>query len=95
MSDVKVHSIYRHFKGDYYLVEGIATNSETNEKYVVYRALYDNLELYVRPLSMFIDKVDKDKYPDIEQEFRYELQDIGSARNEFLKANSKEISNKN
>lgn len=88
MKDVKIHGVYRHFKGDYYIVEGIAVHSETNEKYVVYRALYGNQELYVRPLDLFTDKTDKVKYPDVDQDFRFELQNIGSARNEFYKENN-------
>ena len=50
--DLKIHGIYKHFKGDYYVVEDIAIHSETKEKYVVYRALYDNNELYIRPYDM-------------------------------------------
>lgn len=82
MGNVKIHGVYRHFKGDYYIVEDVAVHSETGEKYVVYRALYGNLELYVRPLSMFTDKTDKVKYPEAKQEYRFELQSIGSARDD-------------
>lgn len=88
MKDVKIHGVYRHFKGDYYIVEDVATHSETNEKYVIYRALYGNHELYIRPLDMFTDKTDKTKYPDADQDFRFELQNIGSARNDFYKENN-------
>ena len=38
--EIKINGIYKHFKGDYYLVEDVATHSETREKYIVYRALY-------------------------------------------------------
>lgn len=79
---IKINGIYRYFKGDYYLVEGIATHSESREKLVIYRALYGDTDLYVRPYSMFISKVDKGKYPDIPQEYRFELQDIKSAKEE-------------
>ena len=78
MRRVKINGIYKHFKGDYYLVEDIAINSETNEKYVVYRSLYGNNKLYIRPLKMFLSKVDSDKYPDIKQKYRFELQKIES-----------------
>lgn len=78
--EIKTNHIYRHFKGDYYFVEDIATFSETGEKCVVYRALYGDMELYVRPLNMFASKVDKVKYPNIKQEYRFELQDIKSIR---------------
>lgn len=72
MRNVKINSIYRHFKGNLYLVEDIAINSETNEKMVVYRALYDDCKLYVRPLSMFVSEVDHEKYKDVKQKYRFE-----------------------
>lgn len=80
MFEVKIHGVYRHFKGDYYIVENVAIDSETNEKCVIYRALYGSHDLYVRPLKNFISKTDKTKYPDATQDFRFELQNIESAR---------------
>ena len=76
--EVKIHGIYRHFKGDLYLVEDIAWHSESGEKLVSYRALYGDGTLSVRPYDMFIGKVDREKYPDAAQEYRFQLQDIGS-----------------
>lgn len=76
MNEVKINRIYRHFKGNLYLVEDIAIHSETEEKYVVYRALYGENKLYIRPYNMFISKVDHTKYPEIKQKYRFELQDI-------------------
>ena len=76
MNEVKINRIYRHFKGNLYLVEDIAIHSETEEKYVVYRALYGENKLYIRPYNMFISKVDHIKYPEIKQKYRFELQDI-------------------
>ena len=70
--------IYKHFKGDLYLVEGIVLHSETKEKLVLYRALYGSGLRYVRPYYMFASKVDKIKYPNVEQEYRFQLQDIES-----------------
>ena len=70
--------IYKHFKGDYYIVTGFATYSETKEKMVLYRALYGNGLRYVRPYEMFVSKVDKKKYPQVQQEYRFQLQELES-----------------
>lgn len=80
MNELKIKGIYKHFKGDLYLVEDVATHSETREKYVVYRALYGDTGLYIRPYDMFMSKVDREKYPDVEQEYRFELQEIKSVK---------------
>lgn len=76
--EIKIKGIYKHFKGDYYIVEDLAVHSETKERYVVYRALYGESILYIRPYEMFMSKVDKDKYPNVKQENRFELQAIES-----------------
>ena len=80
MNEIKINGIYRHFKGDYYLLVDTAKHSETGETYVVYRKLYEDCSLWIRPLDMFLEKVDKEKYPEVEQEYRFQLQDIKSAR---------------
>ena len=78
MRDVQLGQVYRHFKGDYYLVEALARDSETNEPCVIYRKLYGDGGLWLRPLEMFLSKVEKEKYPDCPQEYRFELQEIPS-----------------
>lgn len=78
MQDVLIGRIYRHFKGDYYLVEAVARDSETSEPCVIYRKLYADGGLWVRPVHMFLSRVDKQKYPQATQDFRFELQDIPS-----------------
>ena len=79
--EIKKGRIYKHFKGDLYLVEDIVYHSETQEKMVLYRALYGNGVRYVRPYEMFLSKVDKQKYPNVKQEYRFELQDLKSTAN--------------
>ena len=88
MNRIEKGDVVKHFKRetvsnensmDYlYIVIDIATHTETKEKLVIYRALYKNEEMgvnygtYARPYDMFMSKVDKDKYPDIKQEYRFE-----------------------
>ena len=78
MNKLKIKGIYKHFKGDYYLVEDIAKYSETGEDVVIYRKLYDDGALWVRPKDMFLEEVDHEKYPNIKQKYRFELQEIKS-----------------
>ena len=76
MQELKIHGVYRHFKGNYYLVEDVAKHSETEETYVIYRKLYDDGSLWIRPLDMFLSPVDHEKYPEVEQEYRFQLTEL-------------------
>ena len=83
MQELKINGIYKHFKGDYYLVIDIANCSETKEKYVVYRRLYGDGSLWIRPVDMFLSEVDHEKYPNVKQKYRFELQKIESTASNF------------
>jgi hypothetical protein len=78
MQELLLKRVYRHFKGDYYLVEDVAHHSETGEEYVIYRKLYGDGSLWIRPKEMFLSPVDKEKYPDCAQAYRFQLQEIES-----------------
>ena len=64
--------IVRHFKGNKYEILCIAKDSETLEEMIVYRALYGEKGVWVRPKAMFFSLVDREKYPDVQQTYRFE-----------------------
>lgn len=83
MNKLVIHGIYKHFKGDYYLVEDIALDSETHKEMVVYRKLYDDCSLWVRSIEMFLSEVDHIKYPKVKQKYGFELVDVKSVKDKF------------
>lgn len=68
--------IYRHFKGNMYQIITLARHSEDGAKMVVYQQLYAPYEVYVRPLEMFMSRIDTRKYPDERQVYRFEKVEI-------------------
>lgn len=63
--------IVRHFKGKFYKIDSIAKHTETGELLVVYTQMYEPFETFVRPYEMFLEDVDKVKYPNADQPYRF------------------------
>lgn len=60
MEEAVIGGIYRHYKGNNYKLLAVATHSETLEKMAVYQALYGEMGIWVRPLAMFMETIEKD-----------------------------------
>lgn len=71
--DVVINGIYKHFKGHIYKVLYVAKDSETLEDIVIYQDTTDINKIWARKKDMFLSKVDKNKYPNVNQEYRFEL----------------------
>lgn len=80
MRNIKIHGIYRHFKGDYYLVLDVAKDSETLEDIVIYCALYEDGQVWIRKKNNFLSEVDHKKYPNVTEKYIFTLQDINSKK---------------
>jgi len=79
--DIRTGDIVRHFKREYvpqetseylYKVLAFASHTETGEKLVIYQGMYPPFKVCARPLDMFMSEVDREKYPDIKQRYRFE-----------------------
>lgn len=76
MYQITIGKVYRHFKGNYYFVEDVAYDSETKERMVVYKPLYnreDNRQLWVRPEKMFLEEIPERPDNITGQKLRFEL----------------------
>jgi len=76
MEHVEIGKVYRHFKGNYYFVENVGLDSETTERLVIYKALYErpDCRIWVRKEKMFLEEIDKNRKDNITgQTHRFEL----------------------
>ena len=76
MNQVKIGKVYRHFKGNYYFIQDVALDSETKERIVIYRPIYNrnDSQIWVRREEMFLEEIDKERKDNITgQKYRFEL----------------------
>lgn len=75
METVKIGKVYQHFKGNYYFVENVGLHSETKERMVIYKPLYDrqDSQIWVRPEKMFLEEISERPDNVTGQKHRFEL----------------------
>ena len=81
LREIVINGVYRHFKGNYYIVKNIALDTETEQEVVVYKALYGDEQMFVRNKDMFLSEVDHNKYPNASQKYRFQLQQAPKLNN--------------
>lgn len=67
------NTVFKHYKGNLYLIIDVGYDSENKNKIVVYRGLHGTNKIFTKPLETFCEKVNKDKYPFCTQEYKFEF----------------------
>ena len=73
LEDIENASIFKHFKGNKYKILCIAKDSEDLSDLVIYQGMYDDCPIFSRKIDEFFSKIDKEKYPDVNFDYRFEL----------------------
>lgn len=80
---------YLHFKNKLYQIIALAQHADTDEKFIVYQALYGTFETYVKPYAMFVSPVDREKYPDVKQKYCFQWVEFRKAETSKVKSSEK------